>query len=351
MLSLRCWFTAVVPLILFISLPQATMFPVGDLRPDNAHDIAPHAQTGKNYNEIWTYQLWLNNGVQAQINLSRAFFGSFKDPVCGTDFALMGFRNQNYFVAREYPSKNFVFDSARTRLSVHEKIFFEGLPPQKHRLFFSTVKKDVSYFVDLTFSDMIPGAVWGDGIFHLNDNQSVGLFFHIPKSRVHGRIALNGDTLNVDGFGWMDHTWQTGFATKLINTGYRYDIIPKTAGANGRIEDGYFFDDGSSVFGYGLREDGGHWTLLRPKGIKTLDQGSLMNLDLPKRLEIVFDKTASTRLQRREDRQQTSALQELSKMERFAARMFLGGQIYGLRGTAWVDDSLPAIYSITRISR
>ena len=318
----RALFAAVFFLIISVSLPRAVTRPSGELRPDAPADLAPHPQIGKNFNEVWTYQLWLNNGIQAQLELSRANFGSYKDPVCGADLALMNFKGQNYFVAREYPSRNFIFDSAKARLSVHEKIFFEGAPPLRHHLFFSTVKKGVSYFVDLTFSDMMPGAVWGDGVFHLKDNHHVGLFFHIPGAKVRGRIAINGDTQNVDGYAWMDHTFQTNFVTKLLDAGYRYVVIPKSPEHPGKLEDGYFFQTGAEVFGYCLREDNGHWILLRPKEFKALDATSVGGASVPKRLEISFEKEAATRFQRKEDRQVTSALQELGRMERFGARMF-----------------------------
>ena len=216
-------------------------------------------------------------------------------------------------------------------------------------MFFSTVKKGVTYFADLTFEDITPGAVWGDGVFHLKDNHTAGLFFHIPGARVHGRVGINGDTQTVDGFGWMDHTYQTGFATKLIDAGYRYALIPKSSEHRGKMEYGYFFESSSGVFGYGLREENGRWILLRPSGLKT-EKGSLGDLSIPKRVEISFDKAAATRLQRKDDRQQTSALQELSRMERFGAKMFLGGQIYGCRGTGMVNDSLLALYSFTEIT-
>jgi hypothetical protein len=56
-------------------------------------------------------------------------------------------------------------------------------------------------------------------------------------------------------------------------------------------------------------------------------------------------------LLRVEDRQRTSVLQELSALERFGARMYLGGEILGYRGLAKVNDSLPAIYSFTLVKR
>src|SRR4051812_16687945 len=91
---------------------SAPIPPTGGLRSDTPVDFAPHNPSSKTFNEFWTYQFWLNGGVQVQLNLSRASFGSFKDPVCGADLAVMNFRGRNAFVAREYPVKRFSWTPA-----------------------------------------------------------------------------------------------------------------------------------------------------------------------------------------------------------------------------------------------
>src|SRR5437762_13089738 len=104
--------------ILFLLTGNAAPLRLGaELRRDNATDIAPHPKSSRTYNEFWTYQFWLNEGIQAQVDLSRANFGSFKDPACGADLSLIGFKGRNYFVAREYKARNFAFDVERQRLS------------------------------------------------------------------------------------------------------------------------------------------------------------------------------------------------------------------------------------------
>ena len=143
----------------FVSSAGAQTPPSGGLRSDALADFAPHPASGKTYNELWTYQFWLNGGVQVQLNLSRANFGSFKDPVCGADLAVTNFRGRNIFVAREYPMKRFSWTPATARLEVHPNIHVEGLPPRAHKLFFSTVKDGKEYFLELTFENMTPGVV------------------------------------------------------------------------------------------------------------------------------------------------------------------------------------------------
>ncbi len=347
MLSARVFFSSALLWILPAFASGAITTPAGGLRPDNASDLAPHPEISGTFNEFWTYLFWLNNGTQVEINLSRARFGNIKDPVCGAGLSVMGFRGQNYHVSREFKIENFSFDPVRNRLAVHDGIFFEGRPPLSHHVVFGTAKNKVSYFLDLSFKDMTPGAVWGNGVFHLADDQQVGLFFHIPRARVQGRLAINGDTMTVDGFGWMDHTWQTQFAPKLVDAGYRY-VLPA---APERVEGGYFFQKDGAVFGYGVREDKGRLTLLRPTALKTSEQMSWAGVALPRVFEVDFYNGVPARCRWKDQRQTSSAFQEMNSMERFGAKLFLGGDLCGFRGTGVVNDSLPALFSVTVVKR
>ena len=269
----------------------------------------------------------------------------FKDPVCGADLAVTNFRGRNTFVAREYPMKRFSWTPATARLEVHPNIYVEGLPPRAHKLYFSTVKDGKSYFLELTFDNMMPGAVWGDGIFDLPNDQKMALFFHIPKAHVTGRLALDGDTIAVKGFGWMDHTWQTQFATKLIDISYRY------AAVSGRAEGGYFFQKDNTVFGYGIREEKGRLALLNPLGISVASRADWGGTPLPKQIDIALDGRPPVTLLRTEDRQRTSFMQELSSLQRFGAKVFLGGELVGYRGVGQVDGSQQAVYSFTVVKK
>ncbi len=340
-------FVAAISLALLSSRPclAAVTAPTGELRRDNLTDYAPEPGPGRAHNEFWTYQLRLNDGIQVQLNLSRVFFGKFKDPVCGADLALMNFAGRNYFVAREYPLKNFSWNPATARLAVHDDIFAEGLPPRAHHVTFSTTKGGHDYFLDLTFENMTPGVVWGDGIFRFGGGDQAALFLHIPKARVRGWLAVARDTVAVRGFGWMDHTRQTQFGTKFMDAGYRYAVT------TGRAEGGYFFQNGSTVFGYGVREENGVMTLLKPTAITSSERTSWGGLAVPKRLEFSLLGHAPVILLRTEDRQRTSILQELSSLERFGAKVYLGGEVLGYRGIAKIDDSMSAIYAFSMVKR
>ncbi len=323
---------------------QVTM-PQGDLRRDTPADYAPQPGPGRTHNEFWTWQFSLNDGIQVQLNLSRVHFGKFKDPACGADLSVMGPGMRSEFVAREYSMSNFKWDGSTERLAVHANIFAEGLPPREHRVFFSTVKGGKSYFLDLTFDRMMPGVVWGDGLFRLGNGESVALFLHIPKARVRGRLSVGNDTIAVRGFGWMDHSRQSQFGTRFMDANYRYVVTA------GRAEGGSFFTEKSNVFGYGVREENGALVLIRPTAIAIPERTTWGGVGVPKKFEISVPTGAPVRFTRTADRQRTSILQELGKLERMGARMFLGGELLGYRGAGQVDDSLPAVYSFTMVKR
>lgn len=323
----------------------AATFPQGGLRRDTPADYAPQENPGRTHNEFWTWQFLLNDGLQVQVNLSRVHFGKFKDPVCGADLAVMGPGGRSEFVAREYPLSNFTWEPAAGRLSVHANIFAEGLPPRAHRVFFSTSKGGKDYFLDLAFDNMKPGVVWGDGLFRLGGGETVSLAIHIPRARVKGRLAIDGDTIAVRGVGWMDHSRQSQFGTRFMDAAYRYVVT------SGRAEGGMFFTEKSSVFGYGVREENGVLTLLRPEAFTAPERSSWGGVSVPRRLEIRLAGGDTVRFARTLDRQRTSVLQELGKLERMGARMFLGGELLGYRGLGRVDEAHPALYSFTLVKR
>jgi hypothetical protein len=83
----------------------------------------------------------------------------------------------------------------------------ENLPGVGHRVLFSADKNGKKY-LDLTFTSAVGGMVQGDGIFNV-DGEKFALFVHIPYGRVKGRLGIGNDTIDVNGYGYMDHAWQT----------------------------------------------------------------------------------------------------------------------------------------------
>lgn len=315
--------------------------PVGGLRPATVTDLKPHPSGSKTYNEIWTYQIHLEDGLVAFLNFSRVNLGSFKSPVCGADLNLVGFKGQNYTVAREYDKKNFKFTEGEQKLEVHENIWFQGALPAAHRVFFSTRKKDISYLVDLEFSDIVPGQVWGDGMFKMG-SETVGIFIHIPRAKVSGKVAVNGDTLKVTGLAYMDHTFQTTLVPELVDAGYRY------ISQNGEPEVGYFLDPdrdyGNVPVGYGLRYKAGVPSLLKPLGMTAPSAAKAKGINVPTRLEITFADSTKSVVERNSDRLQQSVLHEFSGLTKKFIKNFMGGEIFAFKGTGTLNGG-PAGYN------
>jgi hypothetical protein len=317
--------------------------PAGDLRNATVADLKPHASSSKTYNEFWTYQFFLDGDIQVVLNFSRVNLGSFKSPVCGADLTILGFKGNNYSVAREYEKKNFAFSESDEQLRVHEKIWFEGKLPETHRVHFATRKNDVDYYLDLDFSDILPGKVWGDGMFRFGNSDAVGIFIHIPDAKVSGRLAVNKDTLSVKGGGYMDHTFQTDLAPELVEAGYRY------VSRGGPLETGYVMDPVGRFerqpVGYGLRQSGSELVLLKPVALKVVSASRALGARVPTRLEIHYRDGSKTVLNRSEDRLQQSTLHEFSGFTKLAIKRFMGGEILTYKGLGNLNGSQPMAYN------
>jgi hypothetical protein len=304
--------------------------PTGDLRASVLTDLKPHASASKTYNEFWTYHFLLDGNIQVILNFSRVNLGSFKAPVCGADLTIMGFQGKNWTVAREYEKKNFVFTDSSQGLRVHDDIWFSGKLPESHHAHFATTKKNVGYYLDLDFSDILPGRVWGDGMFKFGGSDAVGIFVHIPCAKVKGRLAVNQDTLDVKGRAYMDHTFQTDLAPNLVEAGYRY------IAEDGPAEAGYFLDPDSKYerqpVGYGLKQVNGELVLRKPSALKVISASKSMGSKVPTALEIAFQDGSKVELDRSEDRLQQSVLHEFSGFSKMAIKSFMGGEILTFRG-------------------
>jgi hypothetical protein len=320
-----------------ISLPTA------GLRDATLADLKPHASGSKTYNEFWTYHLFLDGNIQVSLNFSRVNLGSFKSPVCGADLTVLGFKGRNYSVAREYEKKNFVFTDSNSQLRVHEKIWFEGNLPQAHHVHFATSKKDVSYLMDLQFTEIEQGKVWGDGMFKFGSSNGVGIFIHIPRAKFTGTLAINADTLKVSGLAYMDHTFQTDMAPGLVESGYRY------ISQSGTLEVGYLLNPNSNFeskpIGYGLRQTPTGIVLLKPVHIKAISASNAMGVKVPTALEIDYMENGKSLLQRSADRLQQSTLHEFSGFTKMAIKRYMGGEVLTFRGIGTLNGSQPMGYS------
>jgi hypothetical protein len=317
--------------------------PTGEARTTTATDLAPRAATSSSFSERWSYHVLLDGGLQILANLSMARLGSFRDPTVGAHLAVLGFGDRDYRVNREFlVSTHFSFDPLVSRLHVHPLIFFEGAPPHRHRLSFETTKDGVHYQIDLTFSDMASGMTWGDGAFQLG-REALGLFIHIPYARVAGTVAINGEQRRVRGTAYMDHSYHTTYAPRLVRTAFR---MVRHTGSGWEV--GHYFLPNSRyedrAIGFGVRQEGGRTTLLRPEALEVVNTRRALGVDVPGQVSVTFSDRSRTVLSRRSDRQAFAALGELSALERVVVRRLIGGEVMHFRGDGTVGTGQSAAY-------
>lgn len=320
------------------TLADASPNPNSGLRSSRYEDLKDHPSSSNTYSEVWTYHFILDNGAQIVLNYNRANMGSFKDPVAGADASFINFKGKNYAVAREYPKKNFVWNDAEHKLNVHKNVWFEGKLPEAHRVHFFTTKKKITYTIDLAFSDITPGKVWGDGIFEVA-GEKVGLFLHIPRARVKGKIGINQDIVEVEGVAYMTHTFQTKMATKLIAAGCKY----YSTGEN--INMGYFVrplgKHKVDWIGYGLYQNGQDIELIT-SDLTIHETEKIKGVSLPTTFALIHN-DREIRVTRNKDLQSHSILGGIdNKLKRWAAKQFIGGEPIYVRSLGAVNDT-PAV--------
>lgn len=319
--------------------------PSGGARATTAADLAPARGSTGSFNERWSYVILLEGGTQLVINFGTARLSGLREPTVGADLSVLGFEGSDYFVAREYPvASRFRWEAGAARLEAHPTIFFEGAPPQRHRVHFATEKDGVDYAIDLTFSDMAPGMSWGDGVFRLG-GETITMAILIPRARVSGTVRINDTERRVCGTAYMDRTTQTTYAPRLTRSAVR---LVRHAGSG--FEVGYYilpasrFDD--RVVGFGVRQAGGRATLMQPARAEVVNTRRALGLDVPGQVRVAFADGSETIFNRRRDRQAFGAFDELGRVERFAARRFIGGEPVHFRGMGTIHAGESSFYDL-----
>ena len=324
------------------SLPDERVeVPTGEARATTADDLRPHRSIGGAYNEVWSYTFLLNDGMQATMSLSKADLGSIMSPVSGAEFSISGFDGRSYRAPKQYADDDLVFTPSTNRLQVHPDIFFEGALPQRHRVYFKAAKHGVQFEVDLRFSAIEPGLTWGDGVFHLG-SERVGMFIHIPYAEVRGTISIDGVRKEVRGTAYMDHTFQSDFATKLVRSAYRY--VQHSRG----MEVGYFIAPASRyedrVIGLAAVRERGRFRLRKPEAIQVVSTRPGLGVEVPKQLAVRYDNGAQTILNRERDQQAFSALEELGSLQRAVVKRYIGGEAVVFRGWGTTNQRGRIVY-------
>ena len=316
--------------------------PSGELRQTTVADLKPHLREKDGYTELWTYHVYLDNDVQVYVNFTRANLGSFKGEVCGADLSIVGLGRKGFAVAKEYPAEKFKWIDEEKMLTVNEEreLWFAGELPVEHRVRYKTHKKGMQYDIDIVFSAIEPGWVWGDGAFAFGADESVSILLHIPYAEVSASVLVKSDDGKIDesmeivGTAYMDHTIYSSNAPKLVKAGYRFmrHDSPMKVGYVVSPAKGYQ----NRPIGYGLEWTDEGVRLHKPNGLKVVARGKVEKVEIAKTLEIEFDqKVVLTRV---DDKQSISLFKDLGRMKRWAAKRFAGGETIMFRGEAKLGD-------------
>lgn len=309
--------------------------PEGGINSVTDDDIWAKTLEGSHYNEMWNYQFYLDNGMTVHIAFSVANFGSFKDPISGVQMSIYNLDGETYQVSREYPIKYLIQDRDKNifRLRDERTIYFEGKLPNEHKVHVEFTKHDVLYKVLLDFSNIQKGVKWGDGLYHIGD-EDVGIITHIPYAEVQGTVQVNGVEKNVHGTAYMDHTYQDRAATDIVQSGYRfvhqenkknwdllYYLLPENTSLNRTV-------------GYRLTNNNGKVSVKGVDQIVRMNSSKAFDVDLARIMDLKLDDLSEIRVSRTEDFEKFSILSELGWLARKAAKSFLGGEVISLRGEA-----------------
>lgn len=323
------------PLFAQISNPEGGVEPVTD------DDIWAKTLQGSHYNELWNYQFYLNDGITVHISFSVANFGSFKSPVSGVQMSIYNLANKKlYQVSREYPIHYLVQDKSTHMFQLRDErnIYFRGKLPQQHEVRVNFSKENDEYDVDLKLSNIHRGLKWGDGIFHI-DNEEVGIITHIPYAEVQGTIKVNEIEKTVRGTAYMDHTYQNQATTDLVHSGYRfvhqtnkqnwdtlYFLLPEHRNVNATV-------------GFRLANNEGDLSVNGIEYIDRLTTGDAFGVDIARILDLQLKDSVEIRVSSTSDLEKFSVLGELGWLAKKAAKSFLGGEVIYVRGEAVLMES------------
>jgi hypothetical protein len=179
-------------------------------------DFKSHSLKGDNFTEAWNYSLYFDNGTKAYVTYSLNNL-PMKGKVFGGELSLQNYKGKNKSVSREYPYKRFAWKNEIQGMELtgnETRMAIEGKPGKGHRVQFKT-NKNGGYTLDVNFTSAYKGGILGNGEQEVK-GAKFGQVFHIPEGRVKGIIVVGKDTLEVSGYGVLEHSWQNRLVSDLF---------------------------------------------------------------------------------------------------------------------------------------
>lgn len=318
-----------------IELPQ------GNVRNAQKSDFLAKTMKSEKSTEAWTYMFVFDNGTKAFINYATLDIPTSGKKI-GCDISFQNFKGKNHSVGRQYPLERYTEDKSKSRISIKEEYLMEGMPGKGHRVLFAA-NKNGKFLLDVEFSSAAVAKIPGDGKWKVS-GKDYGEAILVPYGRVSGKIAYNDDTLEVKGYGYLEHTWQTGSATDIAKRSFNFGEATRGAFA-GRIG---ISPDGEP-FGYIVQKTSDGSMVLFPREI--LENGKPYRGDaFPKApLRITWRNSPDTL-----DIDMSKPRQKFSMLENFdgwfakkAAKLMLGGEIFFWRGRSKNADGNVFDWTIT----
>lgn len=306
----------------------------GDFLSTEPGDFWPQTLSGSNFYEYWTYQFFLDDGLQVTLVFTVANI-PVRSAVSGFRLSITGFEGNTYQMLREYPIDLLVLDRENGifRPNPDRDVWIEGIPPDNQTVHLRTSKDDIDYDLTLSLSDIQQGIKPRGGSFTLN-GRDIGMLTHIPYANVNGSISINGDSRNVSGTAYMDHTYQDQISSRILSDGYRY------VQHNGPTDwsAGYFLSSDSNdprqVIGYEIGRNDDQVTGKSVFGMSRMNYSDAFDYELPSAIQILFADNTMRAVRRVRDREKFALFQDLSGVARFSVRTLLGGEIVEFRGEA-----------------
>lgn len=323
----------------YLSAQSNIDYPQGGFQDTNGQDFVAKNMSADHYNELWTYHINLENGVQVIYSFSINDFGSFKSRVTGAKLIVSWKDGKTYVVNKEYDVKNLTTEPQNRylRLDSNRPFWAKGSFENKHVLNFQNEKNGISYDLNLNLQNISLGKKLGNGVYKVDGNE-IGIFLLIPHATVSGYVEINGERIQAKGTAYMDHFYVNNASTKIINKSYRVK--------SGNAENGFFFHflslkngNKNSHIGYGVRYQDSIPTLISPSEIESkkttkvrsvkLEEELIVNPFQMDALNLTVDKHLNT----------YSLMDELSGFQRFFAKRVVGGELIEMNGTLKINNN------------